>query len=277
MVLTNPLLRSRSNGPSPECPTYLSLSRGFSPQDPDREADVERGCSRVQRQPKNRRQVAPPLPRPGAVRLAGSFLASLAQPAPNFVGAGRAGHRPASPVVSRLSHRPSHSAQSRHRQPHPATGSPEPLASSPSRSARGALRASRFRRSAASRHQGHDPLSAGLHARRWPSPRPPAVRRLASPARGHRRSLPPRLLPHAAQPASRNRHRLPARRRGLLLPARYRHPPPAHRQRLLLSLPTLPRRLPSTRHPAPLHPALHSPHQRQSRTLHSTLYPSEPG
>src|SRR5712672_1703788 len=44
--------------------------------------------------------------------------------------------------------------------------------------------------------------------------------------------------------------------------------PTAHRQRLLLSLPPLPHRLPPTRHPAPLHPPLHAAHQRQGRTLH---------
>jgi hypothetical protein len=54
-----------------------------------------------------------------------------------------------------------------------------------------------------------------------------------------------------------------------LRPARHRHPPPAHRQQLLLSLPPVPRRLPSARHPAPLHPSLHAAHQRQGRTLHS--------
>src|ERR1700693_3355205 len=33
--------------------------------------------------------------------------------------------------------------------------------------------------------------------------------------------------------------------------------------------PTVPRRLPPTRHPAPLHPALYPTHQRQGGTLHS--------
>ncbi len=42
----------------------------------DREADIERGCSRVQRQPKNRRQVVEPLPLPGLARLARSFFAT---------------------------------------------------------------------------------------------------------------------------------------------------------------------------------------------------------
>ena len=102
-------------------------------------------------------------------------------------------------------HRPSHRPQPRHPQSHPAARSVEPLASSASRSAGRALRASRSRRSAASRHQGHDPLSAGLHSWRRPSSRPPSVRRLAGSARRHRRSLPPCLLPHAAQPAKPNR------------------------------------------------------------------------
>src|SRR5207302_10691248 len=88
------------------------------------------------------------------------------------------------------------------------------------------------------------------------------------PARRHHPSPPPRLLPHAAQPATRTCHCLPARRRRLLRPARHFPSPPAHRQRLLLSLPPLPHRLPPTRHPAPLHPPLHSTHQRQGRTLH---------
>ena len=36
----------------------------------------EGGCSRLQRQPQDRRQVAPPLSHPGSARLAGSFLAT---------------------------------------------------------------------------------------------------------------------------------------------------------------------------------------------------------
>ena len=53
-----------------------------------------------------------------------------------------------------------------------------------------------------------------------------------------------------------------------LRPTRHHHSPTAHRQRLLLSLPPLSRRLPPTRHPAPLYPSLHAAHQRQGRTLH---------
>src|ERR1700733_7019300 len=52
-------------------------------------------------------------------------------------------------------------------------------------------------------------------------------------------------------------------------PSTASHSPPAHRQRLLLSLPTVSRRLPPAWHPAPLHPPPHSAHQRQGGTLHS--------
>jgi hypothetical protein len=55
--------------------------------------------------------------------------------------------------------------------------------------------------------------------------------------------------------------------RRLLRPARHLHSPPADRQRLLLSLPPLPRPLPPTRHPAPLHPPLHSAHRRQGASF----------
>src|SRR5712664_2767373 len=204
----------------------------------------------------------------GGARLAGSFLLSAAQPAPNLVGVDRPGHCPAARVAPCLSDRPSHPPQPRHHQPHSAAGSSQPLAPPASRSSRRALRASCPWRSAAPRHQGHDPLSASFHSWRWPPPRPPPVRRLAGSARCHRRSLPPRLLPHAAQPTKRNRHRLPARRCRLLRPTRHHHSPTAHRQRLLLSLPPLPHCLPPTRHPAPLYPSLHAAHQRQGRTLH---------
>src|SRR5216684_2562469 len=63
------------------------------------------------------------------------------------------------------------------------------------------------------RHQSHDPLPARLPARRRTTPRPPSVRRLASPSRRHRRPFPPRLLLHVAQPESRHHRRFPARRR----------------------------------------------------------------
>src|SRR5271157_5355860 len=54
MVLSKPLPRRKPNGPAPECPTYLPQSRSFSHKSCCREGDVERGCSRVQRQPQDR-------------------------------------------------------------------------------------------------------------------------------------------------------------------------------------------------------------------------------
>src|SRR5258707_713916 len=68
----------------------------------------------------------------GVARSVGSFFSSPAQPPPNFVLAGGRSGRPATPALSRLSHRPGYPTQCRHGQPYSAARSSEPLASSAS-------------------------------------------------------------------------------------------------------------------------------------------------
>src|SRR5215467_13156558 len=65
-----------TNGPSPECPTYASESRGSRHKSSNREADVERGCSRVQRQHQNSCQMGAALSSRRTSRVAGPQFAS---------------------------------------------------------------------------------------------------------------------------------------------------------------------------------------------------------
>ena len=74
--------------------------------------------------------------------------------------------------------------------------------------ARRALRTCRPRRSAPSRHQGHDPLPASLLARRRTPSRPAQASRMRGPARRRRRPLPPGLHPDPARSEDRHHHRL---------------------------------------------------------------------
>ncbi len=100
------------------------------------------------------------------------------------------------------------------------------------------------------------------------APPKPARRRLRVPARCHRRPQPHRLRRHPARPDPPVRHPLLPHDQGLLLPLRHHYQARAHRQRLLLSIRTLPHALAPTARQTPLHQALHPAHQRQSRTIH---------
>src|SRR5439155_11030385 len=95
----------------------------------------------------------------------------------------------------RIADRPYYRTKPRLRQSHPPARSIKPLSSSAPLTAGRTLRVLRSRRSASSRHQGPDSLSAGLHSWRWPSSWPPSVRRLAGSARRHRRITPASPFP----------------------------------------------------------------------------------
>ena len=101
-------------------------------------------------------------------------------------------------------------------QPHSAPRAAEPMARPQPSAADPALRASRARRSAASRHQGNDALLRGQPARRRTAARQEQASRLPGPARGRRRSLAHGLYTDAARSEGRNHHRLPALGRGVL-------------------------------------------------------------
>ncbi len=83
-----------------------------------------------------------------------------------------------------------------------------------------------------------------------------------------RRRHPPGLRRSLARRAGRHRGWVPAPRAGLLRQLRHRRRARDHRQRLRLPVRDPRHRLPSTRDPAPAHPAATPTDQRQSRTLH---------
>ena len=169
----------------------------------------------------------------------------IALPGPTVLRAAPAARRSpgtssASPALDRLPHRAHHRPEPRYRQPHPA-----PLSTStacaiwnlppPGR----ALRACCPRRSAPSRHQETWLVSSRLRINGNRRGQRQAGRMGYDPCR-HRRSLPHRLLPDTPDQKGPFRRRFPTRCPRLLRPPRHPLPPPAHRQRPLLSLRLLP-------------------------------------
>src|SRR6266704_4953982 len=210
MVAKQSAFLDGTNGPSQECPTVAAQSRSFSEKSCRGRVDAEGGCSRLQRQPQNRRQVGGPPPTGSHGAVAGPLFTPTAKSQDDFRLVASSGHRAAAPVASWLSDRAFDRALFGDRQPHPAEGALEPLARSASAAAGSALRASSSRRSAAPGHQGTTAVS-GLDARRRPTPWSDATSRTQGAARRHRRSLVHRLLAVAARPESRDHDGLPAR------------------------------------------------------------------
>ena len=240
------------------------------------EAELERGCSRVQAQPAVGRQVGHAASAKAARPLCRTAprvrIAPPARPPPNWLrrvemlrrerwtgvriaqatGLSRA---TVSRILTRLNLNTARSAGAH-------------------RSHR-SLRASRSRRSAAHRHQKAGPhrQTRPSHHRQSPGRNP--RRRLGVPLRRHRRSLPHRFHRHAPGRKSRFRQQIPAPSRGLLRPLRHHrcaacmtdNGPCFCSRRFAANLPRSAQLTPIS------HAHLHPAHQRQSRTLYPNRHP----
>src|SRR6266581_4691990 len=98
MVAKQSAFLDGTNGPSQECPTVAAQSRSFSEKSCRGRVDAEGGCSRLQRQPQNRRQVGGPPPTGSHGAVAGPLFTPTAKSQDDFRLVASSGHRAAAPV-----------------------------------------------------------------------------------------------------------------------------------------------------------------------------------
>ena len=214
-------------------------------------------------------QVDGPLRGRGNGRSAGPLVAAASPVSADAGCHRREGGSAAPPAVDRQADRRRTGHLAGHGQPHPQAPRPQPYCSAGAGRTGPPLRAGEARRADPHRHQEAWPLRTRRppHHRRSPAGQLPR-RRLGVRSCLDRRRLATGLL---ADPARREEASAVAflQRRRRLLPEPRRHRRPGDdRQRLMLSLQSLPRGLPRSRPQAHPDQALHPEDQRQGRALH---------